>query len=436
MPSAARFGRGVLSGAALLGAAACGDGPSEPVSRPPYLAMVSTFDQPPEPDVAAQFGYRVQDIGGATALDTLVHAVPTDTVILALPTSTYRVTLTGLPERCSPHSGPQREVPIIPEINTGIARYAITCVPSLKLTVFSLGSQADDAFIYHLAPESGTEQSGVISGNDSLFVNALPAGRYTLSLGHVSGHCVVVSDGGTLQRFELPTTGGASRSFTVICSDLTQRPVIAALRASQHDGAVGFVIRTTDPDRDIRRFFWDITGCDHASVKPGGAVERQHFDPQRTDADTVVLLGAAELEMSEAELADRCLAVRVADFRGNTTPWTEYRMRETGTRPAATQFNAVLIGQQAIRIELAAEDPDGDFVGTVVAGRIREGVLRPPDGHDDFLYRNPEGYLSAVVPDFPVGSPFPGPLDVTAILVYLIDRDGNFGRYIDEDTFR
>jgi hypothetical protein len=110
------------------------------------------------------------------------------------------------------------------------------------------------------------------------------------------------------------------------------------------------------------------------------------------------------------------------------------RSSPTGA-PAASAFNAYSVGTTAVRTQLAAFDADGDFVGTFVAARLRDGVLSPPDGVPDVGIYSVAGYLGDAVPDLPLGSRIQYG-DVYAVIVYLIDDAGNVTRLEDSDVFR
>ena len=387
------------------------------------------------PEEEVNFGYRVEDLVVPGRVDTVISATPADTVIIPLEASTYRVTLLGLPARCAARTGTVQQVLLLEQYNTGIARYVVNCAPSLAFAVYSFGTNPDQRFTWYL--DGPTSRSGVASPNDSILLSPLAAGRYTLSLGHLAPNCVVISDGGVEQRFVVDSAGGGPfRAFSVSCVDEAMQPRIVSLRGSYHDDAIGFVITAVDPDRDIRRFWWDVTDCAGASVKPGGGTERNNLDPARTGVDTVVILHAFELGLPESELAGRCVAARVMDERGNTSAIVEAPLRESGSRPDAFVANSYLVGSTVIRTEIRATDPDGDLLGSFLSGRVRDGIIRPVDGRDDFLLRNVEGYLGVTVPDFPVGAPYPGPQDINAMVIYVLDRAGNFARYLDTDTFR
>lgn len=425
----------LLASTGMMALAACGEAAAPEPPKPPYLAIVSFFDTPPTAQENEAFGYRVEDLVVPGRVDTTIMASPVDTIILPLEASTYRVTLLGLPPRCEARTGTVQQVLLLEQYNTGIARYQVSCLPSLAFAVYSYGTNADLAFTWHLT--GPTPISGVANQNDSILLSPLLPGRYTLSLAHIAANCVVISDGGLDQEFEVESTGGGPfRAFNVSCVDESIQPRIVSLRGSYHDDAIAFVIKAVDPDRDIRRFWWDVTDCAGASVRPGGGTERSNLASERTAVDTAVILHAFELGLAEAELQGRCVAARVMDERGNTSVVVETPLGESGMRPDAFLANSYLVGQSLIRTEIRANDAEGDLVGAFLSGRVRDGILRPADGRDDFLLRNVEGYLGVVVPDFPVGPPYPGPEDVNAMVIYVLDAAGNFSRYVDTDTFQ
>jgi hypothetical protein len=425
----------LLAFAGVLAVAACGEAAAPEPPKPPYLAIVSFFDTPPTSQEDTAFGYRVEDLVVPGRVDTTIMASPADTIILPLEASTYRVTLLGLPARCEARAGTVQQVLLLEQYNTGIARYQVSCTPSLAFAVYSYGTNPDLAFTWHLT--GPTPLSGVVNQNDSILLSPLAPGRYTLSLAHVAANCVVISDGGMDQVFDVDSMGGGPfRAFNVSCVDETIQPRIVSLRGSYHDDAIGFVIKAVDPDRDIRRFWWDVTDCAGESVRPGGGTERSNLASERTGVDTTVILHAFELGLPEADLQGRCVAARVMDERGNTSAVVETPLGGTGTKPDAFLANSYVVGQTQIRTEIRANDVDGDLLGAFLSGRVRDGILSPPDGRDDFLLRNVEGYLGVVVPDFPVGPPYPGPEDVNAMMIYVLDAAGNFSRYVDTDTFQ
>jgi hypothetical protein len=395
---------------------------------------VTLFDSPPATDIAEGFTYHVIDPTGLSGIDTTLRPAPDDTVIVSLPPATYEVTLGGIPDRCVVRSGLRQQVTLFKETNTGIARYVVSCAPSLGFAVYAFGPSADDRFIYELQGPSA--QSGVIAANDSLYLTPLSPGDYSLRLGHVAGACEITSNGGRVQRFTVGATAGPFRAFTANCSDEAQRPRIVSLGSSYHDGALAFAALAVDPDRDFRRFWWDVTDCAGTSRRPTGGIDRAPINADRARADTLVLLHAVEVSLPDSVLAGACLALRLTDFNGNVSRLAEVPIGERGSRPTALQANAVFVQTRAIAFTIAATDPDGDFLGSFVAAQVRDGVLRPPDGFDDYVLRNLEGYVGTQVADLPLGSPNPDYADVNGAVVYVIDRRGNFSRYLDLDLFR
>ena len=83
-------------------------------------------------------------------------------------------------------------------------------------------------------------------------------------------------------------------------------------------------------------------------------------------------------------------------------------------------------------------DPDGDFAGLFVGARMRDGVLGPADGEEDFGVYNVAGYLDVLeLPTltFSAGRR-PAWDDIFAVVVYLLDARGNLTRLEDADLFQ
>ena len=278
---------------------------------------------------------------------------------------------------------------------------------------------------------------GIARANDTLRFDNLPPGEYEFGLSVLSANCVVTSDGGAHPRITVPGGGGAVLDVRVACSDPARRPQFLHAAASFREGVSAFVFRVADPDLDVERYVWDLTDCRGTSVVPGGARTRRGLSAGRTRGlDTLTVVAVFETSLSAADVAGRCTALRVADQLGNTTPVVELPIRSVpGVAPSASVFNASTIGSTAIRTDLMAVDGDGDFVGTFVAVRVRDGVLFPPDGNPDIGIYNVAGYLGDAIPDLPLGSRIQYG-DVYAVIIYLIDAAGHVTRLEDADLFR
>jgi len=217
-----------------------------------YLAIVMLVDDSAAAHTLVH--YRVTELSGTLGIDTQLTRVARDTVILDLPPATYTVTVDGLPATCGIPRGTAQMVEVYPPPSTALARYFAFCRPTLTLATLVEGAAQDSEFTWRLEGP-GALRVGVIGGNDSLHLESLTAGRYTLRLGLVADNCVAVSDGGLEQSVEVPDSGGAALLFRIACSDEARRPRLLAVAASYHDGAAGFTFRAVDPDRDIERYW-------------------------------------------------------------------------------------------------------------------------------------------------------------------------------------
>jgi hypothetical protein len=405
---------------------------------PPYLAVVTRTRSPEGITVTTPYEYRIEELSQTLNIDTTLTVAPSDTVILSVPAATYRVTLSGLPPKCHVQGSPDQAV-VIPEgTNTALLRYLVLCEAQLFLENLTDGQQKDTDFIYRIVNGSGAERVGLIRANDTVLLDGFQPGQHTLRLSHVAPNCHVVSNGGEEQSVEIAATGTQYIPLRISCSDPVHQPELLFLAGRYQDGVSGFLFRARDPDRDIDRYAWDLTDCRRRSVLPQGGRSRIGLTFGRTaKLDTIQVMGAFEVGRPDAEMQSGCVAIRLIDLFGNTTAVVEAPLTGSGgAAPTPTDFNAVLIGTQAIRTTVAVADADDDFLGVFAAARLRDGVLGPPDGNTDFGVFNPSGYLGTQLPDVPLGSGRPPYTDYYSIILFLFDQRGNFRRIEDGDLFR
>lgn len=423
----------------VAGSAACREAAAPQLS---YLAILPTIIAP-QPAVAGQrYQYRVHELSGEIPVDTVVSVAPTDTVILALPPATYVVDLQGVPAQCRIKDGSERYVLIAEHTNTTALRYVVLCQSQLVITIAADGFHANGDYVYHLTAADGTERLGLLHSSDTLELEGLAVGPATIDLGGVPSYCIVSTNGGTQQRVEIDSTGGAGVAFLVHCADPLHRPHIQSLRASYHDGVAGMVFKPTDPDRDIERYVWDLTDCRRNSLLPLGASTRSGLGGGRTaNFDTMTVLATFDVGIADSVMhsggGPKCAAVWVADAQGNPSEVVETPLGGSGGghAPTATFFNAHFLSVELLRTDLTAGDPDGDFVGVFVQVRLRDGALGIPDGNPDMAYFNTVGYIGSAVPDVPLGTGRLGYDSFYALIVYLLDAQGNFTRIEDADLF-
>lgn len=410
------------------------------VVQPTYLAIVNKILAPAGVPPTGTYRYRIAELSGTLHIDTTLTGAPTDTVIVILPPATYEVTISDVPPVCGVRQ-PVQYVQIPPRSNTSIIRYAIDCDAALTIETSTDGFDVDPEFLYRLTAPDGTERLGSVRSNDTLRVSGVGAGEYDFQLIGIAEHCVVTSDGGARRRLTVREQGGAQLLFRVVCSRVAERPRLLALRGSYAGGVSAFTLRAVDPDRDIERYYWDLTDCRANSVLPkGGRLRRNLLNERTAYQDTVLIAAAFEVGVADSLLAGKCVAMRVMDQYGNSTPVIQAPLAPAvGRPPVIERFNASYIGTSHLRTTLAARDPDGDLVGTFVAARLRDGVLGPPDGAQDIGIFSSAGFLGTAIPDFRLGTPndrFPRYDDYYGLIVYVIDAAGNFVRQEDSDLFR
>jgi hypothetical protein len=417
-------------------AAACSDS-TEPTPGPPFLAIVTKLEQGTALDSAATYTYHVKNLSVGTApLDTVIRATPADTVILSVPASTYSITLDSLPPKCNSRRGNQEVLVLDPQTNTGLARFLLFCNPTLTIAVQTQGPTPVEEYVWSVSNEEGLSRSGIVAAIGASDVDGLPAGEYRVQVALVGTGCIAANSGGLSQRVIVPDEGGVAVDFRIVCSDPATSPMVRAFRWSYHDSTAAFVATLTDADRNVSNYVFDLTDCAGTSLLPGGPLFKDGLDAGRTARlDTVVVLAAYELNLPTADVAGRCALFRAEDARGNSSARVEVPLEaRAGEPPAADQFNAILNGETRLHVTLTADDPDADFTGTFVALRLRDGTLGAPDGRDDTVPYNIQGYLGTALPDATLGGRILF-TDVYAAIVYLIDAQGHFTRLEDPNTF-
>jgi len=420
----------------LLFALAC-NGITGP-SGPPYLAVVATIVAPTPAAAGVQYRYHVRQITlsedtSVAPIDTVIKLKPYDTLIVSLQPATYVVDIGGLPPQCKSREG-QQIVPIAPNTNTTLVRYFVVCTPELLMSVRADGPR-DSEYVYHLVDAAGHEQTGLVRSRDTLEFEGLPPGRTTVDLGGVAPNCIVSSDGGSRQSVVIDSAGGAHLDFAVWCSDLAHSPTLASVHWSYVNGVAGLVFTGIDHDRDIDRYYWDITDCRRNSILGGKRLIGGLYAGRTLNRDTITVLGAFETGLTDADLAGRCGVIWLFDRAGNSSFISEQELRKSQRAPTAAVFNAYYVATSAVRVDLAADDPDHDFLGTFVVYHLRDGSFGPPNGVPDVAFlHNLVGDLGSLVPDFPMGGVYTYE-KFYAVVVYLLDAQGNVTRLEDDDLF-
>ncbi|HKS06545.1 MAG TPA: hypothetical protein VJR92_09560, partial [Gemmatimonadaceae bacterium] len=434
-----RFVRFVRTAVFALLGAACADAIG-PGGGPPYLAVVTFVDAPAEVTARGPYTFRVRELSGTLNIDTTFRATVRDTVIMHVPPASYRVDVSDVPSTCGVRGGVTQTATIPANANTSLLRFFITCTPSLTVAAYVDGYQPDSAFVLTVRAQGGVERVAMLAANDTLRLDGLVPGPYEVTLRHIAAECVVTSDGGERLDLSVPTSGGLFVPFRVVCADATRRPRIASVAASYWAGSLAYVLRVVDPDKDVERTFIDITACDRRSVLPAGVRMRGGFSryPNVTGRDTAVIIGAYDLELSDQTLAGKCIAVWVGDERGNVSEIVETPIAHAvqAQRPTPVVMNAKLNGTAGILTTLTASDPDADIAGIFVTYLVRDGIVAlPPDGVLDRVVASPPGIIGMTIPELRFGAGFGQWNDYLTVLVYVVDRAGNFTRVADSDLF-
>lgn len=406
---------------------------------PPYLAVITTTQAPSGIASLGGYRYRIIESSLSVGLDTTVVADAVDTLLLSVPPATYEVSIGAVPPECRVQANATKQSAVlVAETNTAILRFTIFCRAQLAIENLTSGQQQDDAFVVRIDGPSGAQRIDLIGAQDTVLLDGLEPGENTVRLGHVASNCEVVSDGGAVRRVVVTAAGGIDMAFRVACSNPAARPSLASVRASHQDGVNGFVLHATDPDRDIERYFWDLTDCHRNSLIGDGGRTRGGFSRGRTgNLDSVVVIGLHTVELSDERAHAGCVSLRVEDLFGNSSEIVETPLRPSpGAPPFPLAFNASVFDRIAIRTLLQADDPDGDYIGFFGTARLSDGTLGPTDGRPDIGIFNNAGYLGTAVPEIPLGSGRPIGEAYQAVILYLFDRAGHFRRVEDTDLSR
>ncbi len=408
---------------------------------PPYIAIVSNLTTWPGASPPPSLTYRVREASGTTGYDSTFTIAPTDTAILSVAPGSYLVDAIDVPTRCVlPRGGAKRGVVLTESDNTGVLRFSIECRGIVSVTALVSGAEPDREFIFRFRRTGAPEILGVLPANDTLVVAQATPGDYEVDIGGVAPNCTVTNDGGVTQRVRVVPTGGATVDYRIVCSAAAERPRILAFSSGYESGASIFQFRVYDPDKDLDGYTWDITDCQGNSVLPDKTERtRRGLSAGRGfGADSLTVVGAFEVGVLDELMVGRCTEIRVFDVKTNLSRIVVHRIGSAqGSPPVLRLFNAVLPDYTRVTSILEAQDPDSDIIGHFVLIRLRDGTLGARDGKLDLGYMDAAGFVGIVPRDIPLVSPSRVRWeDVYAVIVYLIDSQGNVVRREDPDVFR
>ncbi len=428
---------------AVLSLPGCTTGVTEVSGKgPPYLAVVLFVEATPEISTGRPFSFRVRETSGLIGVDTTFIASQKDTTILSVPAASYRIDISDVPPTCTVRNGLAQGIVVPPNTNTSLVRFFISCDPGLTVITGTDGETADPDYVVSVtrADSAASGRARVIASNDTVRFADLAAGTYDVTLRLIAPNCVVTSEGGESVRITISARGSALVRYRIVCAEAARRPRIVRLNGSYSNGSIAYVIRATDPDGDITRSFVDVTDCNRRSILPTGGLLRSGYGGAAnvTRRDTAVIVGAYDLNLPDANLANRCLAVWVDDDRGNVSPIVEVPLPPSASTraPVSADFNAVLEGTRSIRVKASVEDPNRDYVGAFLVYLARDGILASTDGQLDRLLTLPAGIIGPVETQFGFRPGLGEWSDYLGVLLYLVDAEGNFTRTVDLNLFR
>jgi hypothetical protein len=234
--------------------------------------------------------------------------------------------------------------------------------------------------------------------------------------------------------------GGTEITVRVHCADASRAPIVQAVEASTTDGTVGVYVRAVDPDRNLDRYFWNVTDCKGRTLLRFGERTRTGLlNAFGQSPDTTVLTFAFEpTELDAGALANACVAVRLMDRDGNSTPIFERPLRapDATRAPRIRSFDARFLTTAQLDARLEVEDPDGDYAGNFLSFLYLDGTINGRfDGVPDLGILNATGQVGTVFPIFPMGGGRPTFDRYLEVRVAVLDRRGNLAVARDRNFF-
>jgi hypothetical protein len=408
------------------------------IEAPPetgFLAVILTADGAQQVIPGRHYSLRIQELSGTYPINDRFEVSPNDTVIRTYPLATYALYVDSVPPACTSRFGFAQQALISTAGNTTIARFNFICNSLLGITIAADGNQVDSSYVWTVTGPAGFRQFGLADAADTIRINDITAGDYTVELGHIAENCIPISDGWRRQTLKIVPPISGSVYFRVKCFDPERTPRVIHFASSFRNGVAGFYAEVvdTDPDDAIAGYGWNITDCLGNPLYPNSNFIEERLRYDRTAGqDTARIVVIRPLPDPNDDLAGACTAVRFEDLQGNTTAWIEERNRNETGQPPVIHFNAVRVGNE-IAMTLTASDPDNDLAGAFVSASFRDGSLfTPPNGRPDILIRNLAGYLPPfLLPSFPASSERYSAEDLLSVIVDVMDRAGNITRAVD-----
>lgn len=405
---------------------------STPAQPGGYLAVIINANGPAEVSPGNRYLVRIREVSGILGIEDTVRAAPNDTIVRAYPLATYDVIVDGVPEACTSRFGRGRRAVITSPGNTSIARFNFICNALLTVTVYADGRQVDSSYVWTATGPTGT-QFGEAGAGDTIRLDSVGAGDYSVELGHIAENCVILSDGLRRQTVPIEPPRASTVNFRIRCSDPAQSPRVVHMGSSIRDGVSSFYAEVVDPERGLAAYAWNVTDCLGNTLLPMAGVTRDQLRFERVArADTTRIVATVRLPASVADIGRACTALLFTDMQGNTTAWIEERNgNEIGRPPIVSSFD-VVHQHGALITSLSISDPDDDLAGAFMTLTLRDGTLTKADGEPDVGIYNVSGYLSPEdIPPLRLGRTAFDVSDVLSVVVDVIDRAGNRTRAID-----
>jgi hypothetical protein len=433
--------RTILQSLISLALISCTDA-TGPQVAPPYVVVVPRVTAVPNAVLPSRIFYRIRKLSAPQNYDVTVSAPPRDTIRFSkLEIATYEVLATGWPERCRVSDEADRQQVIVFAPNTtSIVRMRVSCEPSLQVTASVEGAQPTDSVLFRLVHPDGRLEARRVRISDKQIVDGLPAGTYRIGFSLLPPNCLSLAPGGaTTVPVTVGTSGGTIVALRYQCAPANISPRIVSFRPTYRDGLIGFTLRAVDANRNLDRIAFGVTDC--AGRWVGQTSERQRngfLSAFGVSADTSQAVIAIVSPVAADSATRFCVAARVIDRDGNTSPVQEQRIAPVSPlgAPVLDAANAVFLSRFEMSVRVTARDVDGDLAGVYAILTFRDGTLNGTyDGEPDVAAMNTIGYLGTDFPILPVGNGRPDVEAYVEVTMVVFDRAGNFTVVRDRQLF-
>jgi hypothetical protein len=409
---------------------------------PPYVVVVPRVSAAPGAVLPSTLWYRLRKLTAPRDLELTITAGPRDTVRFGrLDIATYEVLTGGWPARCRLNDGGERQQVIVYEVNSAsIVRIRVQCEPSLQVSTTIEGQPPTDSVVLRVISPDGRTQLRKVRMTDRQIIDGLSAGTYRVGYTLLPPNCRSLAPGGAATvPIDVTEAGGTITVLRFQCAPVKGAPRVVSFGATYADGFIGFTVRAVDGERNLDRIGFGVTDCTGRWIGQAGERVRNGFlGPGGFSDDTAQATIAVVSPIGADAVASHCMAVRVIDRDGNSSPvWERPLVLSAPSRaPVLSSADAVFLSRFEMALRVTGSDPDGDFAGVHAVLSLRDGSSTGSfDGEPDVAAMNTIGYPGWVFPVLPIGNGRPDVEAYVEVAMVAMDRQGNMAVARDRRLF-